>query len=341
MMKKNEKLPEVAAFEQAFDRSAQRVSSPLSRSQIQQASLSTRSSGRTSGSSPKVRVSGAMAASAWPPSPGQPIRRGSTDPKRAQRWDEEDEDYLEDEEEEWAERASRKHAAPPPAGRSRTSVVLVGIVLFSVALLAAYSMQSHSRRQYVPGTVSGATVSNISYNAGWPLPYAHVQAQQAPVTDVNPTPALHYTSLPLLAVDVLLLAVPFWLLLEAVWQFWDFVLARYGPRRLLPRIVALGLTGLLATLWMVGALAVGVFLGFNAGQVPLYFLPVLAPAVPGFGLAAGISVVLSVPPVLWPLDFGAFLLAFAMPLALLTICLYLVFCLIGRGVRSRFSEPEE
>ena len=41
-------------------------------------------------------------------------------------------------------------------------------------------------------------------------------------------------------------------------------------------------------------------------------------------------------------DFGVFLLALALPLALLTILLYWVFCLIGRGARrlSR-GQPEE
>src|ERR1051326_8752882 len=117
MMKKNEKLPEVEAFEQAFDRSAQRVSSPLSRSQIQQASL-----GRATGAGPKLGVSGALAASSWTP-PGQPLRRG-TGPKRAQRWNTDDEEYLNEEEDEWEERAARKRAAPPPAERSRGSGVL-------------------------------------------------------------------------------------------------------------------------------------------------------------------------------------------------------------------------
>jgi hypothetical protein len=173
------------------------------------------------------------------------------------------------------------------------------------------------------------------------LTYAHVQAQQAPLADVDPTPALHYMSLPVLAIDMLFVAVPIWLLLEAVWQFWAFVLARFGPRNLLPRFLALGATTLLAALWIGGALAAGVFAGFNGGQMPIYLLPVVAPVAPGFGLAAGISTLLGVPPILWRLDFGAFLLVLALPLALLTICLYLFFCLIGRGVRSAANRQVE
>ncbi len=335
MMRKNEKLPEVAAFEQAFDRPAQRGSSSLSRSQIQPASLASRPLGQNSGSAPKLgAASGAMAAASWSPSPGQQPRR-SAGLNRAARWDEEEE------EEEWEERAARKRATPPPAERNPAAGVLVGIVLFSVALLAAFSMQSHSRRQYIPGTVSNTTVSNISYNAGWPLTYAHVQEQQVALADVDPTPAFHYISLPILAIDVLVVAVPLWLLLEAVWQFWAFVLARVGPRNLLPRFLALGFTTLLAAAWITGALAAGVFAGYNGGQLPLYLLPVVAPVVPGFGLAAGISSLLGVPPILWRLDFGAFLLVFALPLALLTICLYWFFCLIGRGVRSAANRSDE
>jgi hypothetical protein len=223
--------------------------------------------------------------------------------------------------------------------------VLGHLALIVVALIAAYSLQSHSRRQYVPGTVNGATVSNISYNAGWPLAYAHVNEQQVPLSEVNPTPAFHFISLPLLAVDVLLLAAPLWLLLEAVWTLWVFVLERFGPRRLWTRLIALAFTALPATLWMAGALAAGIFLGFNDGNVstyPKYLLPVLVPAAPGFGLAAAASLVLGVPASLWRLDFGVFLLTLAMPLALLTILLYLVFSLIGRGARKLFQgQPEE
>ncbi|HEU5369885.1 MAG TPA: hypothetical protein VFU69_15540, partial [Ktedonobacterales bacterium] len=188
------------------------------------------------------------------------------------------------------------------------------------------------------------TVSNISYNAGWPLTYAHVQAQQAPLSDVDPTPAFHYINPAFLAVDVLALALPFWLLLEAVWLFWVFILERFGPRRLLRRLVVVGLAALPATLLMLGGLAAGVFLGFSGGALsamPKYLLPLLIPAAPGFGLAAGVSVVLAVPPALWRLDFGIFLLTLAVPLALLTICLYTLFCLIGRGVRSLILRPTE
>jgi hypothetical protein len=222
--------------------------------------------------------------------------------------------------------------------------VLGRLALMIVALVAAYSLQSHSRRQYAPGTINGATVSNISYSAGWPLAYAHVNAQHVPLSEVNPTPAFHYISLPLLAVDVLLLAVPLWLFLEAVWMLWVFVLERFGPRRVWVRLIALGFTALPATLWMLGALAAGIFLGFNDANFssfPKYLLPVLVPAAPGFGLAAAISLVLGVPAVLWRQDFGVFLLTLALPLALLTIILYWVFCLIGRGVRNLFrGQPE-
>ncbi len=187
-------------------------------------------------------------------------------------------------------------------------------------------------------------MSNISYAAGWPLAYAHVNAPQAPLRDVDPTPAFHYISLPLLAADVLLLAVPLWLFLEAVWMLWVFVLERFGPRRLWLRLIALGFTALPATLWMLGALAAGTFLGFNDGNfsaLPKYLVPVLVPAVPGFGLAAATSLVLGVPAALWRLDFGVFLLTLALPLALLTITLYWVFCLIGRGARKLFKgQPE-
>jgi hypothetical protein len=157
-------------------------------------------------------------------------------------------------------------------------------------------------------------------------------------------PAFHYITPTLLAVDVLLLAVPLWLLLEAVWLFWVFVLERLGPRRLLPRLVVIGLAALPATLLMLGGLGAGIFLGFSGGALsamPKYLLPLLIPAAPGFGLAAGVSVVLEVPPALWRLDFGVFLLTLAVPLALLTICLYAIFCLIGRGVRSLILRPTE
>jgi hypothetical protein len=337
MMKKQEKLPEVAAFEQAFGSSARRASAPLSQSQWlpTPSASAVRAMGRPSGSSPKLRAPGSPAA-AWKSSPGQPLRRG-TGSNRAQRWD--DEDDLE--EDEWEARASRKRPAAPNDQPGRASQVLVRLVLIGVALLAAYSLQSHSRRQYIPGTVSGATVSNISYTAGWPLAYAHINAQQVPLSSVTPTPAFHFINPVLLIIDVLLLAVPFWLILEAVWLLWVFILERFGPQRLGPRLVAIGFTALPATLWMVGALVAGIFVGFNGGQMPFYLLPVLLPAIPGFGLAAATSVVLGVPPVLWPLDFGVFLLALALPLAVLTICLYALFCFIGRKARGMSQGYEE
>ncbi|HLW00190.1 MAG TPA: hypothetical protein VKT82_16095 [Ktedonobacterales bacterium] len=344
MTRKNEKLPEVEAFEQAFDRPASRASSSFSRSQIQPApaAAARTAAGQVSGASAKLRAY-ASSSSSWSPSPGQPPRRSGIpgqglSPRRYQD-DEDDED-------EWEPWSARNRAAPPPPARNDGfSSVLGRLALIIVALIAAYSLQSHSRRQYVPGTIDGATVSNISYNAGWPLAYAHVNAQQVPLSQVDPTPAFHYISLPLLAADVVLLAVPLWLLLEAVWVLWVFVLERFGPRRLWTRLIALGFTALPATLWMAGALAAGIFLGFNDGSFsafPKYLLPVLIPAAPGFGLAAAISLVLGVPASLWRLDFGVFLLTLALPLALLTIVLYWVFCLIGRGVRKVFrGEPEE
>ena len=341
-MKRPEKFTEMAAFAQAFGgRPEQRVSSPLARPPLQQASSGSRPLGRPSGSGPKLRAPSSSAAS-WTPAPGQPLRR-STSPKPAQPWNTDDD--LDDEEEEWDAGAARRRPAPPaPEEGGRISSVLVSIILVSVALLAAYSLQSHSRRHYIPGTVSDATVSNVSFDAGWPLTYAHVNAQQAPLADVDPVPAIHYISPVSLAIDVLFLAVPFWLLLEAVWQFWVFVLARLGPRRLTPRLITLGLTTLVAALWMVAALGVGIFFGFNGGQLsgfPIYLLPVLVPAIPGFGLAGGISIVLGVPPTLWHLDFGVFLLVMAMPLALLTICLYAIFGLIGRALRSASNGPAQ
>jgi hypothetical protein len=251
-----------------------------------------------------------------------------------------DEEYLEDEdEEEWRPWAASRRSVPPSARRDRFSEMLAHVALLIVALIAAYSLQTHSRRHYIPGTINGTTISNISYDAGWPLAYAHVNAQQAPLSDVNPMPAFHYINPAFLALDALLLTLPFWLLLEAVWLFWVFILERFGPRRLLRRLVAIGFTALPAALWILGALAAGIFLGFNDGQIsalPKYLLPVLAPAAPGFGLAAAVSLVLEVPPALWRFDFGVFLLALALPLALLTICLYLFFCLIGRGLRKLF-----
>ncbi len=218
------------------------------------------------------------------------------------------------------------------------------LALILVALIAAYSLQSHSRREYIPGTINGATVSNLSYNAGWPLTYARVNVQQAPLSEVNPTPAFHFINPIVLVVDVLLLAAPLWLLLEAAWMLWVFVLERFGPRRLWPRLIALGFTALPATLWMLGALAAGVFLGFNGDSFsgfPKYLLPVLLPAAPGFGLAAAVSLVLGVPAFLWHQDFGIFLLTLALPLALLTIGLFWVFCLIGRAARKLFRGQAE
>lgn len=334
-MKKNEKIPELEAFARAFDQPARGASSAVSRSHTLSSSAA-RVPGQTLSSQPRLRLPVSPAAS-WSPAPGQPLRP-NTGPKRAQSWGTPGRDEGEDEADEvWEPWSAHKRAAPPPAPRDRFSSGLARLALLIVALIAAYSLQSHSRRHYVPGTISGATVSNISYDAGWPLTYAHVQARQAPLSDVDPTPAFHYINPALLAADVLALAVPLWLLLEAVWLFWVFVLERFGPRRLLRRLVAIGFTTLPAALWMAGALAAGIFLGFNDGQLaalPRYLLPVLAPAAPGFGLAAAVSLLLEVPPVLWQHDFGVFLLTLALPLAVLIMFLYMFFCLVGRAARA-------
>ncbi len=341
-MKKREKPPEVAAFEQAFDGAASGAPSPFARSQVQPSPFAPRPPGQTPGSYPSARVSG-PSSPLRAALPGQPFGR-RTGPGSAPGWGEDDEVGLEEEgyyaeedepEAPWAGR--KRPTTPPRAGNDRFSTILVRAALVIVALIAAYSLESHSHRHYFPGTISGATVSNISFDAGWPLTYAPVNEQQVALSEVDPTPAFHYISPVKLAVDVLLLAVPFWLLLEAVWLFWVFLLERFGPRGLIGRFFAIGFTALPATLWMVGALAAGIFVGFSGGSLsalPKFALPALLPAVPGFGLAAGASLVLGVPPALWTHDFGVFLLAVALPLILLTACLYLVFCLIGRGARK-------
>ncbi len=341
-MKKQEKLPELEAFAQAFDRSGRGASSSLPRPNTRLSPLATQT--QLSGSQPRLRLPTGP-VSAWSPAPGQPLRPG-TGPRRAQGGGMKARGYQEeeDDEDEWRPWSASKRATPPPAARDRFSSVLARVVLVIVALVAAFSLQSHSRRNYIPGTISGTTVSNVSYDAGWPLIYAHVRAQQAPLSDVDPMPAFRYISPAFLAADVLALAVPFWLLLEAVWLLWVFILERFGPRRLFRRLVAVGFTALPATLWMAGALAAGIFLGLNDGHLsllPRYLLPVLAPAAPGFGLAAAASLVLEVPPVLWRLDFGIFLLTLALPLAVLMIFLYMIFCLIGRMLRAMFKGQAE
>src|ERR1051326_1035849 len=148
-MKRPEKFSEMAAFEQAFGgRPGQRPSSPLSRPAAQQASSGSRPLGGPVGSSPKLRAPSSPMAT-WRPSSGQPLRR-STSPKPAQRWDADDD--VDDEEDEWEASAARRRQTPPaPEEKSRLASVLVSVILVSVALLAAYSLQSHSRRHYIPG----------------------------------------------------------------------------------------------------------------------------------------------------------------------------------------------
>jgi hypothetical protein len=229
-------------------------------------------------------------------------------------------------------------SAPARAASDRVSALLVAIVLAVLALFAAYSMQSHSQRHLVTGVVTGAQVSGISYDAGWPLTYAHVDVQQpVSLSDVEPSPASHYIQPVPFFIDIVLLSVPIWLLLEAVWCFWTMILERIGTRRPLRRFFAIGFTLLPAALWMLAALAAGTFAGFLSASNtawPVYLWPALAPAVPGFGLTALVSVVLSIPATAWPQDFGVFLLLVAIPLALLTACLYALFGLIGRRLRN-------
>ncbi len=229
-------------------------------------------------------------------------------------------------------------AAPDPV-----SIGLVRVVLFLVACVAAYSLQSHSQHHYVPGAISGGQVVELSYDAGWPLTYAHVAvgATGVPLGDVEPTPAFHYISPALLVVDVLLLALPLWVLLECLWALWAAMLKRYGPRTFLRRVVALGFAGLPALLWVLGGLGLGllIVLGpIDLSAVPKYLLPVLVPVLPGFGLAAGAAAVLSIPPNLWRLDVGLYLLSLLFPLLVLTALFYMYGCLFGRGVRRLFKR---
>src|SRR5579859_1065601 len=196
-MKKREKPPEVAAFEQAFDGDASGASSPFSRSQVQPSPFASRLPGQTPGSYPGARAPGSSSG-LWSSAPGQSVGRipGSG---RAPGWGEDDEVnledegyYAEDDAPEEAARAERKRLTPPPrAGTDRFSTILVRAALVIVALLAAYSLESHSHRHYFPGVIKGATVNNISYDAGWPLTYALVNEQQVALSAVDPTPAFH------------------------------------------------------------------------------------------------------------------------------------------------------
>src|SRR5262249_6803285 len=133
-----------------------------------------------------------------------------------------------------------------------------------VALYAAYSLQSHSQRNYSIGSVNDkskpVTISSVSYDAGWPLKYAHMELQQVPVAAADPTPGRHDIQPGALLVDVLMVGVPFWLLLEAVWLFWSVILRNFGPKRPRGRFFAVGFTMLPGALWLIGGLALGGFL---------------------------------------------------------------------------------
>ncbi len=289
-MRKREKPPEVAAFEQAFG-----------------------------------RATGSMQGQDW----------GLEDDEEAYLNEEDNEQFEEEEAARSAPRAARPVSAPP----DRFSAILVRVVLALVALSAAYSLQSHSQRQYALGAVSGGVISEVSYTAGWPLTYAQVDMQQVPMTNANPTPPLHSIQPLKLLVDVLVVGLPLWLLLEATWLFWSVMLRRFGPQRFVRRLFALGFTGLAATLWLVGALALGSYLSLVKQPIatpsawPIYAWLALAPAVPGFNLASAVSSVLAIPANLWSQDAGVFLLVMGLPILLLTAVLYILFCLIGRGLR--------
>lgn len=253
-------------------------------------------------------------------------------------------------------------AAPDPI-----LIGLVRVVLFLVACVAAYSLQSHSQRHYVPGTASDGQVTQLSYDAGWPLTYAHVAvgAASVPLTNVEPTPAFHYVSPALLGVDVLLLALPLWVMLECLWALWAAILKRYGPRTLRRRLMALGFAALPALLWVGAGLVAGLIIAYgqiDPGSLPRFVstalepllpgfmltivaavlsklvLPLLVPLLPGFGLAIAAAAVLSIPPTHWQLDIGLYLLGLFFPLLLLTALFYVYGCLFGRGFRRLFKR---
>ena len=233
-------------------------------------------------------------------------------------------------------------AAPQPP--DRLALWLRRVVLFLVACFAAYSLQSHSQHQFLTGAIKDNRVSYISYAAGWPLTYAHLAATNVPLEDVEPTPAFHYIQPVLLALDILILAVPLWLLLQGIWLGWQGIVPRFGPRSVFRRFVALSFAALPALLWLLGGLALGLFLNI-AGTETLtrhpYFWLALAPLVPGFGLASGLSAALDIPLRLWPLDFGIFLLLLALPFSGLTACFYVGASLFGRGLRRLFGKRQQ
>jgi hypothetical protein len=366
-MKKGEKPPEMEAFERAFGREGKGVTNagagrdanamwPSANQPAvkRQATPPTGIGIQGPSSSFPTRASGQV----FPSAPGRPLgtstalRSAQSFNRRdsAEGWNEEmEEDEADLSAEIEAEKASQRGqraSRSAPVVHDRFSAILVRVVLVLVALYSAYSLQSHSQRHYTyvpqqsasaPGSAVGIT--SLSYDAGWPLIYAHVALQQLPLNNLNPTPTRHDIQPTVLFVDVLFLAVPLWLLLEAVWLFWGIVLSRFGPRTPVRRFIAVGFTGLPATLWLVGALALGGYLSLTSkpAGVPSTWPKVvwlaLAPAIPGFNLASAVSSVLAIPPNLWWQDFGVFLLVMALPITLLTACLYVFFCLIGRGLR--------
>lgn len=361
-MKKGEKPPEMEAFERAFGRDGQGVSGagrdanaswpPANQSALKRQPTPPGGMKRQATPPAGIRASG----QAFPSAPSRPLgtstalRSSQSFGRAAGGWDEgmeEDEVDLSAEiEADKAPRHGQRASRHAPVVRDRFSAFLVRVVLILVALYGAYSLQSHSQRHYTyvpqqsaiaPGSAVGIT--SLSYDAGWPLTYAHMDLQQVPLSNLNPTPTLHDIQPTALLVDVLFLALPLWLLLEAVWLFWGIVLSHFGPRTPVRRFIAVGFAGLPATLWLVGALALGGYLSLTSkpAGVPSSWPKVvwlaLAPAIPGFNLASAVSSVLAIPPNLWQMDFGIFLLVMALPIALLTACLYTFFCLIGRGLR--------
>ncbi len=367
-MKKREKPPEVEAFERAFDQGAgtggeASVSWPAPGQSAIRRSVSA-PPGLHAQSRPSSGLASRLPGVAAPTAQSQrlavtpaSVRTAARPLGRAaalgrQAWESDEAEEYEDASDESGEdqeaafdaaeqtRRARQDAGLASAGPDRFSAVLVRMVLALVALVAAYSLQSHSQRHYTLGPMNGSSISSVGYDAGWPLTYAHVELQQVPISNSNPSPSLHIVQPIPLAVDMFVLAVPLWLLLEAVWLFWTLVLHHFGPKKFLRRCIAIGFTAVPASLWLLGALALGAFLSVSRvprgtpAIWPKYIWPALFPAVPGFGLASALSSLLSIPPNLWRLDVGIFLLVVAVPLLLLTACLYSCFCLIGRGLRQ-------
>jgi len=321
-MKKREKPPEVAAFEQAFDRGEPGGSDGGTGSPWP---APGQSAIRRSMTTPPGQRSQAQPLASRPLSQSLPsVSARPSSPLASARSS-------------TGALPKQQATATPPADRVAT--LLVRVVLVLVALYGAYSLQSHSQRQYALGPVSDGIISEVAYTAGWPLTYAQVDVQQVPSSNFNPPPPLQ-AILPLaLLADILVVGVPLWLLLEAIWLLWGLMLRHFGPKRMVRRLVVLGLTGLLATLWLVAGLALGGYLSLvktphaTPSTWPKYAWLVIAPAVPGFTLASALSSVLGIPANLWSQDVGVFLLVMGLPILLLTAIIYIFCCLIGRGLR--------